>query len=121
MRLREPETDPAQTGMSNPLRAFLLWEPSRVERRIDQWTIKLPLVDVEPKRFPPEPIRSPGAMVANRAIRRRATPGSVERASGYADQRESRVSKMTEMRAVVDRCWVRGLLQRPGQHGRTLR
>jgi glycine/D-amino acid oxidase-like deaminating enzyme len=33
--------------------------------------LALPLVDVEPKRFPPEPIRSPGAMVANRAIRRR--------------------------------------------------
>jgi len=31
----------------------------------------LPVVDVEPKKFPPEPIRSPGAMIANRAIRRR--------------------------------------------------
>ncbi len=33
--------------------------------------LALPIVDVEPKRFPPEPIRSPGAMVANLAIRRR--------------------------------------------------
>jgi glycine/D-amino acid oxidase-like deaminating enzyme len=33
--------------------------------------LALPLVDAEPKRFPPEPIRSPGAMVANLAIRRR--------------------------------------------------
>ena len=33
--------------------------------------LELPIVDVEPKRFPPEPIRSPGALVANEAIRRR--------------------------------------------------
>jgi glycine/D-amino acid oxidase-like deaminating enzyme len=33
--------------------------------------LALPLVDVEPRRFPPEPIRSPGAMIANLAIRRR--------------------------------------------------
>jgi glycine/D-amino acid oxidase-like deaminating enzyme len=33
--------------------------------------LSLPVVDAEPKRFPPEPIRSPGAMVANLAIRRR--------------------------------------------------
>jgi glycine/D-amino acid oxidase-like deaminating enzyme len=33
--------------------------------------LALPLVDVEPRRFPPEPIRSVGAMVANRAIHRR--------------------------------------------------
>jgi glycine/D-amino acid oxidase-like deaminating enzyme len=33
--------------------------------------LTLPLVDEEPKRFPPEPIRSPGAMVANKAIHRR--------------------------------------------------
>jgi glycine/D-amino acid oxidase-like deaminating enzyme len=32
--------------------------------------LDLPLVDLEPLRFPPEPIRSPGALVANRAIRR---------------------------------------------------
>jgi glycine/D-amino acid oxidase-like deaminating enzyme len=31
----------------------------------------LPLVDLEPLRFPPEPLRSPGALVANTAIRRR--------------------------------------------------
>jgi glycine/D-amino acid oxidase-like deaminating enzyme len=33
--------------------------------------LALPLVDLEPRRFPPEPIRSVGAMVANRAIHRR--------------------------------------------------
>ncbi len=33
--------------------------------------LALPLVGLEPKRFPPEPIRSVGALVANRAIRRR--------------------------------------------------
>jgi glycine/D-amino acid oxidase-like deaminating enzyme len=33
--------------------------------------LALPLVDMEPRRFPPEPIRSVGAMVANRAIHRR--------------------------------------------------
>jgi glycine/D-amino acid oxidase-like deaminating enzyme len=32
--------------------------------------LDLPLVDMEPMRFPPEPIRSPGAMIANRAILR---------------------------------------------------
>ncbi|HVF07590.1 MAG TPA: FAD-binding oxidoreductase, partial [Actinomycetota bacterium] len=31
--------------------------------------LDLPLVDAEPMRFPPEPIRSPGALVANHAIR----------------------------------------------------
>jgi glycine/D-amino acid oxidase-like deaminating enzyme len=33
--------------------------------------LDLPLVDLEPIRFPPEPIRSPGALVANRAIRKK--------------------------------------------------
>jgi glycine/D-amino acid oxidase-like deaminating enzyme len=33
--------------------------------------LALPIVDVEPKRFPPEPIRSPGVLVANHAIRRK--------------------------------------------------
>jgi glycine/D-amino acid oxidase-like deaminating enzyme len=33
--------------------------------------LDLPIVDAEPKRFPPEPIRSPGAFVANEAIHRR--------------------------------------------------
>jgi glycine/D-amino acid oxidase-like deaminating enzyme len=33
--------------------------------------LELPIVDREPRRFPPEPIRSPGAMVANHAILRR--------------------------------------------------
>jgi len=33
--------------------------------------LALPLVDLEPRRFPPEPIRSVGAMVTNRAIHRR--------------------------------------------------
>lgn len=31
--------------------------------------LDLPLVDAEPMRFPPEPIRSPGALIANHAIR----------------------------------------------------
>jgi glycine/D-amino acid oxidase-like deaminating enzyme len=33
--------------------------------------LELPLVDLEPLRFPPEPVRSPGALVANTAIRRK--------------------------------------------------
>jgi len=33
--------------------------------------LRLPLVDLEPKRFPPEPIKSPGALVANQAILRK--------------------------------------------------
>ena len=33
--------------------------------------LALPIVDLEPRRFPPEPIRSLGAMVANLAIHRR--------------------------------------------------
>jgi glycine/D-amino acid oxidase-like deaminating enzyme len=33
--------------------------------------LELPLVDLEPMRFPPEPIRSPGALIANHAIRRK--------------------------------------------------
>ena len=33
--------------------------------------LDLPLVDLEPLRFPPEPIRSPGALITNRAIRRK--------------------------------------------------
>ncbi|MGZ4133115.1 MAG: NAD(P)/FAD-dependent oxidoreductase [Actinomycetota bacterium] len=33
--------------------------------------LDLPLVDVEPRRFPPDPLRSAGAMIANRAIVRR--------------------------------------------------
>jgi glycine/D-amino acid oxidase-like deaminating enzyme len=32
---------------------------------------RLAVVNTEPKRFPPEPIRSPGMMVANAAIRRK--------------------------------------------------
>jgi glycine/D-amino acid oxidase-like deaminating enzyme len=31
--------------------------------------LDLPMVDAEPIRFPPEPIRSPGALIANQAIR----------------------------------------------------
>jgi glycine/D-amino acid oxidase-like deaminating enzyme len=31
--------------------------------------LDLPIVDTEPMRFPPEPIRSPGALIANTAIR----------------------------------------------------
>ena len=31
--------------------------------------LDLPIVDAEPMRFPPEPIRSPGALIANTAIR----------------------------------------------------
>lgn len=33
--------------------------------------LELPFVDMEPMRFPPEPIRSPGALIANHAIRRK--------------------------------------------------
>jgi glycine/D-amino acid oxidase-like deaminating enzyme len=33
--------------------------------------LELPVVDMEPLRFPPEPIRSPGALIANQAIRRK--------------------------------------------------
>jgi hypothetical protein len=33
--------------------------------------LDLALVDLEPLRFPPEPVRSPGALVANAAIRRK--------------------------------------------------
>ncbi|MEA2579366.1 MAG: hypothetical protein QOE83_258 [Actinomycetota bacterium] len=33
--------------------------------------LDLPLVDLEPLKFPPEPIRSPGALIANTAIRRK--------------------------------------------------
>jgi glycine/D-amino acid oxidase-like deaminating enzyme len=38
---------------------------------LDGEVLRLPLVDLEPKRFPPEPLRSVGSFVANRAIRRR--------------------------------------------------
>ncbi len=37
----------------------------------DDALLDLPLVDLAPKRFPPEPIRSPGALIANRAILRK--------------------------------------------------
>jgi glycine/D-amino acid oxidase-like deaminating enzyme len=43
---------------------------NRILGRTDP-VLDLPLVDLEPLRFPPEPIRSPGALVANRAIRRK--------------------------------------------------
>ena len=33
--------------------------------------LDLPIVDARPMRFPPEPIRSPGALIANHAIRRK--------------------------------------------------
>lgn len=33
--------------------------------------LDLPLVDLEPLRFPPQPVRSPGALAANTAIRRK--------------------------------------------------
>jgi glycine/D-amino acid oxidase-like deaminating enzyme len=33
--------------------------------------LDLPIVDTEPRRFPPEPIRSPGVLVANHAIKRK--------------------------------------------------
>ena len=37
----------------------------------DDEALKLPIVDLEPMKFPPEPIRSPGAFIANAAIRRK--------------------------------------------------
>jgi glycine/D-amino acid oxidase-like deaminating enzyme len=53
----------------------------------DDGFCRLPLVTQEPKRFPPEPIRSPGMYVANRAIMRKddreadgSTAGPVTRA-----------------------------------------
>jgi hypothetical protein len=33
--------------------------------------LDLPIVDARPMKFPPEPIRSPGALIANQAIRRK--------------------------------------------------
>ena len=42
---------------------------NRILERSDP-ALDLPLVDLEPLKFPPEPIRSPGALVANRAIHR---------------------------------------------------
>jgi glycine/D-amino acid oxidase-like deaminating enzyme len=33
--------------------------------------LDLPIVDLEPLKFPPEPLRSPGALIANTAIRRK--------------------------------------------------
>ena len=41
---------------------------NRVLGRHDE-VLELPIVDAEPMRFPPEPIRSPGALIANHAIR----------------------------------------------------
>jgi glycine/D-amino acid oxidase-like deaminating enzyme len=46
-------------GRVMALRSLGMYEP----------VLELPLVDLEPKRFPPEPVRSPGALVANEAIR----------------------------------------------------
>jgi glycine/D-amino acid oxidase-like deaminating enzyme len=43
---------------------------SRILEKTDP-VLDLPLADLEPLRFPPEPIRSPGALVANTAIRRK--------------------------------------------------
>jgi glycine/D-amino acid oxidase-like deaminating enzyme len=43
---------------------------TRILGKVDP-VLDLPLVDLEPLRFPPEPIRSPGALVANTAIRRK--------------------------------------------------
>ncbi len=47
MRLGEAESNAAQAGVTHTLRAFLFGEPARVQCRIDQWSIELPLVDVE--------------------------------------------------------------------------
>jgi glycine/D-amino acid oxidase-like deaminating enzyme len=41
---------------------------NRILGRSDR-VLDLPLVDLEPLKFPPEPIRSPGALIANRATR----------------------------------------------------
>ena len=41
---------------------------SRSLGRYDE-VLELPIVDTDPLRFPPEPIRSPGALIANHAIR----------------------------------------------------
>lgn len=47
-------------------RILALRSLSRYESILD-----LPIVDARPMRFPPEPIRSPGALIANQAIRRK--------------------------------------------------
>jgi glycine/D-amino acid oxidase-like deaminating enzyme len=39
--------------------------------RADDEFARLPLVDLRPRRFPPEPLRSPGVLIANRAILRK--------------------------------------------------
>jgi glycine/D-amino acid oxidase-like deaminating enzyme len=38
---------------------------------VDAEVLRLPVVDHEPKRFPPEPLKSPGALIANQAILRK--------------------------------------------------
>jgi glycine/D-amino acid oxidase-like deaminating enzyme len=52
----------------------------------DDPVLQLPLVDMEPKRFPPEPIRSPGALIANTAIHRKdATEDEGEEPNPFVD------------------------------------
>ena len=43
---------------------------ARILKAADE-ALDLPIVDLEPMKFPPEPIRSPGAFIANTAIRRK--------------------------------------------------
>ena len=43
---------------------------NRILEKVDP-VLDLPLVDLKALRFPPEPVRSPGALVANTAIRRK--------------------------------------------------
>jgi glycine/D-amino acid oxidase-like deaminating enzyme len=48
--------------------------------------LELPIVDMEPKRFPPEPIRSPGAWIANSAIHHKdATEDDGEEPNPFVD------------------------------------
>ncbi len=54
---------PGASGRTDPGAAHRL---GRYEDILD-----LPVVDAKPLRFPPEPIRSPGALIANQAIRRK--------------------------------------------------
>jgi hypothetical protein len=47
--------------------------------RADDALTRLPVVTREPKRFPPEPLRSPGALLVNEAIRRKDDAEADER------------------------------------------
>jgi glycine/D-amino acid oxidase-like deaminating enzyme len=59
---------------------------ARLALGVDDELARLPIVEFEPKRFPPEPVRSLGALVANEAILRKdAAEDSGRRASMLTD------------------------------------